>query len=229
MSQSLFNQQLPKAIFFDLDGTLVDSVPDLAHAIDAMLQEQGYTAAGEERVRLWVGNGARKLVLRALANARQCAEEAIDKLQWDAGHQQFLKYYAQCHSRHTRIYPHVKETLQYLQDNKVRMAVITNKPQQFTPDLLTSLGLAHFFECVVCGDTLPQQKPDPAPLFHALQQMQVDSNECIMVGDSRNDIEAANAAGMRSVCVSYGYNHGEDSRLLPATWHINSFEELLSA
>jgi phosphoglycolate phosphatase len=216
-----------KAVFFDLDGTLVDSVPDLAFAIDAMLVAMAYRAAGEDNVRLWVGNGARRLVLRALANARQCAESAVDYRELSSAHALFLEHYSKSASQRTRVYPGVVQTLTALKNRGLRMAIITNKPQQFTPHLLQVLGLSSFFDMVVCGDTLPVQKPDPAALFYVMEKWQLQPADCVMVGDSRNDIEAANAAGVRSVCVSYGYNHGEDTRMLPATWHVGRFSELL--
>ena len=145
---------------------------------------------------------------------------------WLKAHRLFLQHYGQSASKRTRVYPQVTETLQYLQARNIRMAVITNKPQQFTPHLLAFLGLAGFFELVVCGDTLPQQKPDPEPLFHAMKIMGLSAEDCWMVGDSRNDIDAARAACVRSACVSYGYNHGENPALLPATVHLDGFGEL---
>lgn len=217
---------LPRAIFFDLDGTLVDSVPDLADAIDGMLHELGFKPAGEARVRLWVGNGARKLVQRALLDAEGIPEFALEKSRWDIAHRLFLHFYGRSAAHKTRVYPQVKETLAYFQSQGVRMAIITNKPQQFTPHLLEALGLADFFELVICGDTLPVQKPDPEAIFHAMEILQLNPADCLMVGDSKNDISAANAAGIRSVCVSYGYNHGEDTQALPATVHITDFGEL---
>lgn len=218
---------LPKALFFDLDGTLVDSVPDLAFAVDRMLEDLGLAPAGEARVRLWVGNGARKLVLRALSHACSCPEAEIEAEAWSRAHCLFLQHYGLSASQRTRVYPQVPETLQQLRSAGVRMAVITNKPQQFTPQLLDALGLAGFFELVVCGDTLPLQKPEPEPLFHAMEVMGLEAGECWMIGDSRNDIEAAAAAGVRSVCVAYGYNHGEDPARLPATCHVSAFGELM--
>jgi len=220
-------EKIPKAIFFDLDGTLADSVPDLAFAVDSMLRKMGYDAAGEDKVRLWVGNGARRLVLRALADAKQCDESAVQQSQLANAHALFLEFYAESASRRTLVYPGVLDTLAVLKQQSVRMALITNKPAQFTPHLLKTLGLLSFFDEIVCGDTLPVQKPDPAALLYVMDKWQLQSADCVMVGDSRNDIEAANAAGVRSICVGYGYNHGEDTRSLSATWHIDHFVEIM--
>lgn len=226
MNPHLMGGQSPVAIFFDLDGTLVDSIPDLAYALDRMLQALGLTAAGEDHARLWVGNGARKLVLRALSHALQQAEENISEAYLQQAHQLFLQYYAGAADK-SRLYPHVADVLRTLQRRGIRLALITNKPQQFVPALLQHLGLDGLFEHIVCGDTLPQQKPSPEPLLYVLQAMQLSAAEVLMVGDSANDILAAQAAGMCSVCVTYGYNHGDDPYQLPADAHIDHFSALL--
>lgn len=218
----------PKAIFFDLDGTLVDSVPDLSIAIDNMLDALSLPRAGEVRVRLWVGNGARKLVQRSLAFAYHLPENDVDKALVEKAHPLFLQYYALTHTQHTCLYPDVKDVLSALVNAGIRLAIITNKPQQFTPTLLQDMQIAHFFDCVVSGDSLSEQKPSPLPLYYVQQQFKLQKDECLMVGDSANDIMAAKAAGIKSVCVSYGYNHGNDSRLLPADVHIDGIKQLLN-
>ena len=197
----------PQALLFDLDGTLVDSVPDLAAAIDAMLLDLGYAAAGVEQVRHWVGNGAVVLVQRALAFARDCTEASIDD--WQSAHQLFLKHYAQVASKHSRLYAGVAEALQHWHEQGIAMAVVTNKPRQFVPEILQHFAVDQYFPVLVGGDCLPQRKPAPEPLLHACEQLTVAPSECIMIGDSRNDIGAARAAKMPVACVSYGYNHGE--------------------
>ena len=228
MITTLFNGQLPKAIFFDLDGTLIDSVPDITCAVDKMLLELGFAEAGEQKTRSWVGNGARILVLRALAASLKINEEEVKENQLDSAHKLFVKHYAEQSTKNSKVYSGVKTVLKQLQRHGVRMAVITNKPGQFTPGILADLGLAKYFEVTVSGDSLAVKKPDPAPLLHVMTTMGLMTEECLMVGDSKSDIVASNAAGMKSVCVTYGYNHGEDARELPATAHIDQFLELLS-
>lgn len=221
-----FNPQPIKAVFFDLDGTLVDSIPDLAAAVDLSLQDLGYAPAGEEKVRLWVGQGAKKLVLYALSYAMQVDECQVTEAQCAKAHRLFLSHYAGTANK-SRLYPHVIEVLQKLQEKSIRLALITNKPQQFLPSLLDYLQIAPFFELILAGDSLAEQKPNPLPLLHAMETMQLKPQECIMVGDSANDIGAANSAGIQSVCVTYGYNHGEDPYQLPASVHIHSLAQLI--
>ena len=221
-----FAQQRPQAIFFDLDGTLVDSIPDLAAAVDLSLQDLGFAPAGEDKVRLWVGQGAKKLVLLALSYAMQVDECQITAQDCARAHHLFLSHYAKTANK-SRLYPHVWDVLHALQRQSVRMALITNKPQQFLPSLLDYLQIAPLFELIVAGDTLAEQKPSPLPLLHAMETMQLTAAECLMVGDSANDIVAANKAGVQSICVTYGYNHGEDPYQLPANLHIHNFAQLL--
>ncbi len=215
----------PQALLFDLDGTLVDSVPDLAAAIDAMLRELGYAKAGVEQVRGWVGNGAVVLVQRALAFARGCrAEQVAD---YHAAHQCFLKHYADTASRHSCLYEGVAEALQCWHEQGIAMAVVTNKPRQFVPEILQNFGLQHYFTVLVGGDCLPQRKPAPEPLLHACQQLAVAPTECVMIGDSRNDIGAARAAMMAVACVTYGYNHGEPIAAAEPDLVVDSLIELV--
>ncbi|UAW98778.1 phosphoglycolate phosphatase [Halopseudomonas nanhaiensis] len=198
--------RLPDLVMFDLDGTLVDSVPDLAAAVDVMLGRLGRPPAGAERVRDWVGNGAAVLVRRALANSIDHA--SVDDAQADAALKIFLEAYSGGHEL-TRVYPGVTDLLGHLRNQGVRMAVVTNKPQRFVGPLLEEVGLAGFFEWLIGGDTLATQKPDPGALLHVMRDAGVAAGRSLFIGDSRNDILAARAAGVRVVAVSYGYNHGE--------------------
>lgn len=227
MLTTLFNERLPKAIFFDLDGTLVDSLPDLASAIDSMLIEQNLSPVGTQKTSLWIGNGAQKLVLRALAYAKSVSESEVSYTALDHSLNVFFKHYAACSGSLSKLYPGVLQTLQALEENGVRLCVITNKPKQFTPIVLSELGIFNFFELVLSGDSLNEKKPSPAPILHALKTLQLAKKHVVMVGDSSSDISAANAAGIKSICVTYGYNHGNDPTLLPANHHIDYFTELL--
>lgn len=202
----LFDGELPRLALFDLDGTLVDSVPDLAAAVDQTLAQLGRPAAGVEQVRLWVGNGARVLMRRALSG--QLEAPPIDEALLADALARFMDNY---HDNHhlTCVYPGVHETLAWLHGQGVALALVTNKPARFLPDLLAEKGLADYFRWLVGGDSLPQQKPDPAPVRWVLEQAGICPEQAVFIGDSRNDVRAAHAAGVRCVALSYGYNHGE--------------------
>jgi phosphoglycolate phosphatase len=199
----------PKMVLIDLDGTLVDSVPDLAYCVDAMMAELGLPQRGEPAVRLWVGNGVERLVQRALINA---VDGDPDPADYERALPVFMRLYKENTSGRSRLYPGVLEGIDYLKRSGFRVACVTNKAEAFTVPLLRDMGLLDKFELVVSGDTLPVKKPDPAPLLYAAERFGVTPTESLMVGDSRSDVKAARAAGFAIVCVSYGYNHGEDIR-----------------
>ncbi|MCE9681257.1 phosphoglycolate phosphatase [Halomonas alkalisoli] len=201
-----------RLISFDLDGTLIDSVPDLAAAVDASLGELGLPVAGEARVRDWVGNGSWTLVERALtfAQGHLPGEEALAR-----SHEAFLRRYGRDPGSRTRLYPGVRETLDALQAGDWILTLVTNKPYAFIEPILAQFGLERHFALCLGGDSLPQKKPDPAPLLHVAAHFDLPPSTCLMVGDSRHDIAAGRAAGFRTLAVPYGYNHGEpvqDSR-----------------
>ncbi len=204
--EQLFDGTLPRLVMFDLDGTLMDSVLDLAAAVDKMLMLLGRAPAGIERVRDWVGNGSRVLVRRALAG--QLEHDGVADELADEALALFMQAYAGGHEL-TAVYPGVRECLDWLREREVKLAIITNKPAQFIEPLLEEKGLAGYFDWLVGGDTLPQQKPDPAALFWVMDKAGVAPGESLFVGDSRNDVRAAKAATVRCVALTYGYNHGE--------------------
>lgn len=204
MLARLFDGKLPQLVMFDLDGTLVDSVPDLAAAVDQMLALRGRPAAGIERVREWVGNGAAVLVRRALAGGIDHGQ--VSDAEAEPALTDFLQVYAADHSA-TSVYPGVLPTLAWLRQQGIATAVVTNKPERFVAPLLAEKGLGTF-DWIVGGDTLAVQKPDPAGLVHVMQAARIAPEHSLFVGDSRNDVLAARAAGVRVVAVSYGYNHG---------------------
>ncbi len=215
-----------RLIMFDLDGTLVNSVPDLAAAIDLMLQDLGFAAAGEARVRHWVGQGATLLVRQALAHALNHNDpKKLEEDQTQTAQARFFLHYEQHNGRHARLYPDVASTLARLRQAGHPLALITNKPLQFTTVLLRHLALE--FDLVLGGDSLAQRKPHPAPLQHCLRHFGHSARHALMVGDSIHDIQAARAAGVPVACVSYGYNHGQDIREGGADAVIDSLSELL--
>lgn len=199
----------PELILIDLDGTLVDSVPDLAYCVDEMMKRLGRPVHGEERVRNWVGNGVERLVRRALSG---CLDGEPDAGDFEIALPLFLDLYAKNNSRCSRLYPGVGEGLDYLREQGYRLGCVTNKAARFTLPLLKDLGIDGAFRIVIPGDSLPKKKPDPLPLLHAAEILGVKPADALMIGDSRSDVEAARAAGFGIVCMSYGYNHGEDIR-----------------
>ncbi|MCV4286126.1 phosphoglycolate phosphatase [Pseudomonas capsici] len=203
--EQLFAGKLPRLIMFDLDGTLVDSGPDLAVAVDKMLLELGRPPAGLESVRQWIGNGAPVLVRRALAN--DIDHSGVDDALAEQALEIFMQAYAEKHE-FTVVYPGVHETLKWLQKMGVEMALITNKPERFVAPLLDEIKLGRFFRWIIGGDTMPQKKPDPAALFFVMKMTGIPASQSLFVGDSRSDVLAARAAGVACVGLTYGYNHG---------------------
>ena len=195
----------PRAALFDLDGTLVDSVPDLAAAADATLRDLGRPPAGEPRVRDWVGDGVPRLVHRCLTGDMHA--DAPAELHRRAL-ERFLHHYARENGRRTALRPGAGRALAALAERDVALACVTNKPRGFTLSLLAALGLDGFFASVVGGDDTRRQKPHPEPLLAALDALGVAPSRAVMVGDSDNDVRAARAAGVAVVAVSDGYNHG---------------------
>jgi len=213
----------PKMILIDVDGTLVDSVPDLAYCVDEMMRRLGRPAHGEDKVRNWVGNGVERLVRRALVG--QLEGEPSDE-DFAAAYPLFLALYAENTSKRSVLYPGVREGLDYMRAQGYRLGCVTNKAAQFTIPLLKDLGIHDEFGIVVCGDTLPVKKPDPRPLLHAAEHLGVSADDSLMLGDSKSDVTAARAAGFQIVCMSYGYNHGEDIRNYSPDAVIDSMAEL---
>lgn len=200
-----------KAIAFDLDGTLIDSVPDLTAATNATLTECNLPEVSDALVRSWVGNGAQILMQRALSYASSMAEDsAALQAQLEQVMPRFMHHYGEHLQQHSLLYPYVLETLQQLTQAGYKLAIVTNKPYRFTVPLLTAFGLDGLFSEVLGGDSLAKMKPDPMPLQHLLQQWQLDNTQLLMVGDSKNDILAAKAANVMSIGLTYGYNYGED-------------------
>ena len=211
-----------KLIAFDLDGTLVDSAADIARAVDLALASLGQRSYGVEEVKGWVGEGLTKLLKRALTG--ELDGEPDPKLLAET-RESFRSFYGQGLCIETRLYPGTLEALDALADRK--LACITNKSAEFTEPLLEQLGIRHRFDMVVSGDTLRVLKPDPRPLLHAAERFGLAPSACCMVGDSRNDILAAKAAGFRAVAVSYGYRQGQDLLALGAEVELDSLTELL--
>jgi len=214
-----------KVIIFDLDGTLVDSVPDLALAINDMLQSLGRDTFDEDIIRSWVGNGAQTLVKRSLCGKAEI-DNLLDPELFTKAIDLFLKSYAKNVCVKTTLYPDVFEILQNLEARGFRLALVTNKPFDFIEPLLIGLDINNIFELCLGGDSLSKKKPDPMPLHHICENLGVEINECLMIGDSKNDILAAKAAGMQSIGVSYGYNYNESISIYEPEVVIDSMSEV---
>ncbi|MEW6765217.1 MAG: phosphoglycolate phosphatase [Pseudomonadota bacterium] len=213
----------PKMVLFDLDGTLIDSVPDLAFCVDEMMKALDMPVRGEAAVRNWVGNGVERLVERALTNDLNGKPDAV---LFATALPIFKQLYADNTSGRSFLYPGVREGLDYVKSLGLRMGCVTNKAEQFTVPLLKDLGVYDMFETVISGDTLPVKKPDPGPLFYAAGWFHCAPFDALMIGDSISDVKAARAAGFNIICMSYGYNHGEDIRNYHPDAVIDSMVEL---
>lgn len=213
----------PRMILIDVDGTLVDSVPDLAYCVDAMMERLCRPPYGEEVVRNWVGNGVERLVRRALTGQ---LDGEPDEADFQQALPIFLELYRENTSGRSHLYPGIREGLDYLRAEDYPLGCVTNKAAQFTEPLLRDLGVRDYFEIVISGDTLPRKKPDPLPLLHAAEYFNVSPDTALMVGDSVSDVKAARAAGFTIVCMSYGYNHGVDIRTAEPDAVIDSLTEI---
>ena len=197
----------PKLVMIDVDGTLVDSVPDLAYCVDEMMIDLGKPPIGHERVRNWVGNGVPRLVERALTGQ---LDGVPNNDEFDKAFPIFLDLYSRNSCVRSHLYDGVMEGLNYLMSKDYLIGCVTNKAEQFTTPLLKSLGIFDYFKIVISGDTLEKKKPDPLPLIHSANFFKLNPKECLMLGDSVSDVKASRAAGFNIICMSYGYNHGNN-------------------
>ena len=212
-------------LLFDLDGTLVDSVPQLHLAVDAALQGCGLPGVTLEQVKQWIGNGADILLRRAIQR-RYDLQGEMDEALVTRVRQKFDERYLAGLDRDFSLFPGVLATLQRLRSAGYRMAVVTNKPHPFVAPLMQEAGLMPLFDQLLGGDLLPQRKPDPAPLLHVCQTQQVAPERSVMVGDSKTDVLAAKAAGMPVIGLTYGYNHGEPIAVSKPDWVMDHFCQL---
>ena len=208
-----------------MDGTLIDSVPDLALSVNLTLEKLNKQTFPIDIIKTWVGNGAKILIARALSgdiniDKNLTQDEILSTLDI------FLDIYRQNLTTTTTIYPDVKEILEVLEDRYI-LAVATNKPEEFVKPILKGMGIFEYFDCVVGANDTLEKKPSPKPLEYICNRYDVDVTDAVMVGDSKNDILAANRANIDSIAVSYGYNHNEDISLYNPTIIIDNFKELL--
>ncbi|WP_459616607.1 phosphoglycolate phosphatase [Bordetella sp. 2513F-2] len=201
-----------KAVLLDLDGTLLDSIPDLAHAANAMRVELGMPPLREDVLATFVGKGVDVLVQRTLAG--NILGDLDDPALFARGRESFYRHYHLVNGEKARVFDGVVAGLQAMQEQGLKLAVVTNKPTEFTLPLLQRTGLAGFFPVVVCGDTCAGKKPQPDQILHACAQLAVRPAEAVTIGDSINDALAGRAAGTRVLVVPYGYNEGMDVHAL---------------
>ena len=207
-----------KLIIFDLDGTLVDSLPDLTDATNQMLARFNRPRLTPEQVRQLVGQGARNLVERALPGA---AEDEIEQ-----GLVAFLGYNEAHIADKTRLYPGVQETLDHFRAKGLLLAVVSNKNTALCRKLIDQLGIGGYFAAVLGADSLPERKPSPAPVLKLLSDLTLDPPQAVMVGDSINDIAAGNGAGIITVGCSFGY--GDAAELAGASYLVDEFTQIPS-
>ncbi len=219
------NKQL---LIFDFDGTLIDSVPDLADATNAMLTTLGKDTYPIETIRNWIGNGSRLLVERALVGKVEVAEGELTVEEADHAEQIFFEAYKNLSGSKTVAYPDVDDGLKQLHAAGYTLALITNKPIRFVPKILQSFGWQDLFSEVMGGDSLPVKKPDPTPLLHVCETLNISVEQAVMIGDSRNDMLAGQNANMDTLGLSYGYNYGQDIRVLNPTEAFDHFADLVA-
>ena len=217
-----------KGYLFDLDGTLVDTAPDIRAGLNHALTRAGLEPVSDALTRHWVGHGARVLVEQALLHHRssrdgeRAAAADAERLVAD-----FIEYYERHIADHSTPYPGVVETLGTLRRRGAGLAVVTNKLTRLSVALLEALDLTRFFDCIVCGDTAARPKPAADPALHACAALGLEPSDVLFVGDSTTDVDCARAAGCAVVCVPDGYNHGVAAGALGADAVIASFSELV--
>lgn len=216
-----------KLIGFDLDGTLVDSLPDLALSVNSALAEFDLPQASQELVMTWIGNGADILITRALIWAKEQSGKTLDEEQIKELKRRFGFYYSENLCNVSRLYPHVKETLERLKAQGYILAVITNKPTKHVQPVLAAFGIDHLFSEMLGGQSLPAIKPHPAPLYYLCGKFGLYPKQILFVGDSKNDILAAHAAGCAVVGLTYGYNYNIPIAEANPDWVFDDFADIL--
>ncbi len=197
-----------QALLLDLDGTLADTAPDMAHALNALLTENGKEALPFAEIRPWVSHGG-------VALTRLGFDLEPELPSFKVLHQRFLWHYAQNVCRETRLFAGMEQVLKYCECRGIGWGVVTNKPTYLTEPLLTQLGLAERSACIVCGDTLEHKKPHPAPLLYGCRLMGVTPAQAVYVGDAERDVESGRRAGLYTLIASFGYLGADDD---PQSW-----------
>jgi len=200
-----------KAVLFDFDGTLADTAADLCAAVNVLRSERGLAALSVAEARPFASSGARGLLRVAFGMTPEHPE-------YEGMRDAFLRHYADCLHEHTSLFPGIAQLLEQLAARGIAWGIVTNKATRFTERIVAGLGLSP--DCVVCGDTTPHSKPHPAPLLHAAKALALAPATCWYVGDDLRDVQAAQAAGMRSIAVEYGYHGVENGG--PHSWKADA-------
>ena len=195
-----------RAVIIDLDGTMLDTAPDFQVAINRMRTELSLGPLELDTIKEFVGKGSENLIRRVLAVD---FDEAHIAQNFDAAIEAYQRHYLAINGDFATLYPQVREGLDQLQRQHLRLACVTNKPIAFTLPLLDKVGLRDYFEVIYGGDSLPTKKPDPGPFLQVCRDFDLAPSHVVAIGDSSNDAHAARAAGCRVLTVPYGYNHGE--------------------
>jgi phosphoglycolate phosphatase len=214
------------AAIIDLDGTMVDTADDFTAGLNGMLAQLDAAETSREEVIGYVGKGSEHLIRSVLA-PRFDAARAQD--QFDEALAIYQEEYAKINGRHTRLYPEVEAGLKAMREAGLKLACVTNKPHRFAVELLQQYGLSGYFEVVLGGDSLPKKKPDPLPMLTACAQLQIPPGATVAIGDSENDALAGRAAGMATLTVPYGYNHGQAVQTIKSDGIVASLFEAAKA
>lgn len=215
----------PALIVFDLDGTLVDSAPDLVASVNFALMQLGRSPHSQAAIQQWIGNGADMLIKRALVGDWHIELQPVE---FEEAFEHFKSYYATHFWVHSRLYEGVLETLQDLTQKSIVLACVTNKTAQFTKPILEMADIASYFKVVASGDTFEVMKPNPLPLLEVAKQVGITPEKAWMVGDSVNDIIAGKRAGFKTVAVSYGYAGHHSMTDLDADYTIDAMDQLIN-
>lgn len=218
---------LPKALLFDLDGTLANTIPQLAIAASKSAVAIGLNPPSVETTKGFVGNGVNMLLARVIAGRFDVELKDVDPSLLKRARDVFNVEYTKGLDKDYNLYEGVKEGLEYFKSRGIKLAVVTNKPQMFALPLLSYMGIKDYFDFILGGEVIPERKPDLTPLYYVLDKLQVSKDDAVMVGDSNNDIEAGNNANMTTVFFSYGYNR-KDPKELKFDYGFASFNELTS-
>jgi phosphoglycolate phosphatase len=210
------------AVLLDLDGTLLDTVPDIAHAANAMRADLGLPPLAQSQIASFVGRGVDTLILRTLAADLHGAE--VPQTLFERGRASFYPHYHAVNGQKAVLFDGVLPGLHLLQAMGLKLAIVTNKATEFTLPLLERTGLSGFMQAVVCGDTLAQRKPHPAPMLHACALLGSTPARSVAVGDSIHDAESARAAGCSVLAVPYGYNEGNSVQTLDVDAIVETIE-----
>lgn len=214
---------MKELLIFDLDGTLINSVPDLATSVNFMLTQINRNIFSEDEIHKWVGNGATALVKRALSGSREIKE--IDETLFNKAFDIFMNHYQNNLCKKTILYPNVKQILNQLQLKDKKLAIVTNKPFKFIEPILKNLDI-DMFDLYIGADSLDEKKPSPKPLFYVCEKLGVNKDKSVMIGDSKNDIIAAKNADIQSIGVTWGYNYGEDIKKYNPDYIIDDFRKI---